>query len=412
MNGLVMTNVWVPQAPVNWTTEALGELAGLEEGQFLEFKKASEFVKNRQFRMDLLTRQLARTCSAFANAEGGTLILGAQTDFDPADRKRETLRPLDESLESHDLSFTTSQLRDRIVGNLSPRLSEVHVSSVSLTVASGEINCWIIEVNASTVGAHQAIPQKVYYRRRNDANEGLLDFEIRDINARISAPLLIAGFEILTGPDAPVIEGQFPDSSSIPADQVDSPGPPHFPALLRVMLRNVGPAPADAARLDIGLPSEWIENRAAGRASHISRSTSLDSFPGSDVSIVLRQASDSAIHRLNRKEAVVDQTVLWYTASYNSSSQDRHPIWGRDEIPTVVDHWWIRRNSAPSRKRHWIPWRTVSAGRGEVRGVSLLHETPAEFEVSNYGPADVSWVGYAEGEAKFSDLKSQMGLES
>jgi hypothetical protein len=76
-----------------WTIHNIEALSGSEEGAYLEFKKATEFLNNGQYVKSMLTDELAETVSAFLNAYGGTILLGVQTVPASEDRKKEYLNP-------------------------------------------------------------------------------------------------------------------------------------------------------------------------------------------------------------------------------------------------------------------------------------------------------------------------------
>lgn len=57
--------------PSEWTEEDLKQLVGQPESFTLEFKESAQCTPGPGF-----TRSLAKDVSAFANAEGGTIVLG------------------------------------------------------------------------------------------------------------------------------------------------------------------------------------------------------------------------------------------------------------------------------------------------------------------------------------------------
>ncbi len=71
----------------SWKVSDIEELAGTEEGPYLEFKKPSEFVKNQRFSREAFTRELTETVSAFLNSDGGVILVGVQTDRHTRDRE-------------------------------------------------------------------------------------------------------------------------------------------------------------------------------------------------------------------------------------------------------------------------------------------------------------------------------------
>src|SRR5918995_1234079 len=76
------------------TIHNIEALSGAEEGAYLEFKKATEFLNNGQYVKSMLTDELVETVSAFLNGDGGAILLGVQTVADIDDRKREYLKPV------------------------------------------------------------------------------------------------------------------------------------------------------------------------------------------------------------------------------------------------------------------------------------------------------------------------------
>ena len=114
---------WLDKQASEWTTQALIDLAGESEGQYLEYKKASEFDRNGVFRRNTLKKELTETASAFLNADGGVVLLGVQTRG-PQDA--EILEPLgawsfDDTLGRRGIDFRGGQILDILSGNLMPR---------------------------------------------------------------------------------------------------------------------------------------------------------------------------------------------------------------------------------------------------------------------------------------------------
>ena len=54
-----------------WTIQDIDALIVPEEGAYLEFKKATEFLANGKFVRSILIEELVETASAFLNADGG-----------------------------------------------------------------------------------------------------------------------------------------------------------------------------------------------------------------------------------------------------------------------------------------------------------------------------------------------------
>src|SRR5687768_10799019 len=97
---------------------ALRELLGQSENSRLEFKSGRMFEKSENEIKDELSTQV----SAFANAEGGTLILGM--------RETKGKERVAESLDGVPANVTAQWLQQILTSNISPLLPGIRVSSV------------------------------------------------------------------------------------------------------------------------------------------------------------------------------------------------------------------------------------------------------------------------------------------
>ena len=101
--------------PWNWTKENLISLLGQAESIRLEFKKSQLFSESREKIADNLCKEV----SAFANTEGGTIVIGIE---EAREGKSRIAKGLDAGVNS--LEWWPEKLQQLIEGNVRPYLTE------------------------------------------------------------------------------------------------------------------------------------------------------------------------------------------------------------------------------------------------------------------------------------------------
>ena len=231
---------------------------GAEEGLRPEFKKPSEFIRNRVYSREELVTQLSRTVSAFLNAVGGVIILGAQC-FQPGDDKTiERLIPLSDwsasqTFNNLGITLRASQISDIIIDNVDPKHIGIDVNRIEIIVQHGPAEIFVITVPPSALGAHQSVRDYRYYLRLSDGDYPMEDHQIRAVNNRSAGPLLTMGFHLLSAPGQEI--NSLDDTSSVVTPELIPRQDYHLNQFyLMVTATNLGMGTAQAARFDIGTP--------------------------------------------------------------------------------------------------------------------------------------------------------------
>ena len=422
---------WLQRSATEWTEEALNDLVGFEEGLFLEFKKASEFLQDANLSRDKLKREIAETVSAFLNSAGGVLLIGVQTEQDNEDRKLERLKPTidwnqEESLENLGTLLTASSIRDIVHGNVMPSPPGVEVRTLKIALNGGAVPVHVVTVPPSTIGAHQSIPAHRYYKRLADGDHPMLDHEIRDVNSRRAGPALVAVL-YMKGRDSDALQlGSGMDSSAIIAEQNTGTDPSsgaqvsYFQVVLVVMVRNIGRGSAHAARIDLGVPDGWSETNAsrilitrdspAPSPANLRPNHLMGDLQGIEANIVFRQSEESTAPIKDRDTGFLQQRVDWWTAYYQPEPNYSQPLWGMVQEPIHISNiTMLQTKAASTTVDFWIPWRILADEMPEMRGASRLEQTASKFTLSNFSVDDVSWASTKE-PVRLKGLREQMGL--
>ena len=162
--------------PWNWTKGDLDKLLGQTESIRLDFKASALMQKQLQDVIDELTE----TVSAFANTEGGTIVIGI---VERREGKACVADHLDGGVSLE--HWAPEQLQQTIEGNISPHLVGLRVRAIPLARESK--NCaYVIHVPQGTT-AYQA-SDKRYYGRSEYECKALPDYQIRLIMFRGKLP--------------------------------------------------------------------------------------------------------------------------------------------------------------------------------------------------------------------------------
>ena len=366
---------WVRKPAPEWQVVDLQNVAGAEEGAYLELKKASEFIRNGRFSWDVFAEQLASTASAFLNSDGGILLLGVQTVQHEADKKRESLAPLadwviGQTFGSLNIKLSTSQVWDRVYGNLSPKPFGIEVTELKVTVEDTSASVFVISVPPSATGAHQSLKSMRYHRRTADGDPPMADWEIRDVNNRRAGPLLevyLHGARV--NDDSMELTGDS-KRSSIPADQrtPKSEGP-YFPLNLETSVVNLGRGVATVVRVDVGIPAPWTRDPYG--PDDLKRELRLDRFLGAYVTVLMRPDVLATVPFATRRKRLTEQPVQWWTLVYRGD-RDGHPLWPLGGMLVPIGGLGVRRPTPTAAEEYsWIPWRIMAENMPEIRGAAL-----------------------------------------
>lgn len=150
---------------LTWSADDIYELKGQEESIRLEIKSGALLDKPQSAWVSDLSKEI----SAFANTEGGILVLGVQEE------KKSKIRVAGDP-DGIELAITTDQLQRLLEGNLSPYLPGIRVHRVTIPALTNRI-VYIIDVPQGTT-AYQANDYK-YYGRSELEVKALPDHEVR-----------------------------------------------------------------------------------------------------------------------------------------------------------------------------------------------------------------------------------------
>lgn len=394
-----------------WEVSDIEKLAGTEEGVYLEFKKASEFVESNNFSRDKLTNELAETVSAFLNSDGGVILIGVQTDR-KKDKKIELLKPLetwssDQTFENINISLTVSQIRDLIYGNIVPKPTGIEVKDIVIPVGKTKTTVFIVTVAVSPLGAHQSVKTFRYYRRTSDGDEPMLDFEISAVNSRRAGPLLHLSCKVLNAASTN-FEDEW-EKSSVNMEKAGSAKEIFYKVNLIIATSNYGRGTANIARFDIGIPDPWQVEIYSPDGTNVGAywvsKNGLPYLVGNQVTVFWRRDKCLDIPHPHRNKGLSEQKVKWEQVIYHSGDPPAHPIWpvsGRRVIGVLG---LTRQNNGDVPPFSWLPWRAFSDEMMETRGAILFKESANELYIFNYEMDEVCWWYQSEDSRKFEELK-------
>jgi len=152
-----------------------------EENSGLEFKQSAALKAT-----DACKKELCKDVSALANAAGGVVVYGiAETPSGQADYIDDGSDPSEIGVDWID-QVLTSGIEPKIAG----------LKIVAITKPGGNC-CFVVEAHQATVFApHQVRSDRKYYKRTNRRVEAMLDYEIRDLLRRATAPSLSLSFDL------------------------------------------------------------------------------------------------------------------------------------------------------------------------------------------------------------------------
>jgi predicted HTH transcriptional regulator len=167
----VTTTSWTEARLVALTTAQIDE----REGSRLEFKSSSILDEPNP------SRKLGEVVSAFANATGGTIVIGVSERVDQATGVKTLFA--DDGLE--DELRRREKISNVLADCVSPRLE---CAVLSIPLDSGRF-AFAIEVPEGQIGqVYQAVIAQIFYRRHGEQSLATAEYEIRERYARASTP--------------------------------------------------------------------------------------------------------------------------------------------------------------------------------------------------------------------------------
>lgn len=158
----------MPKDPMEWTEQDLEDLVGQPESFRLEFK-SSRLFKESQNR---ITDSLSREVSAFANSEGGHIVIGIEEE------KKGRMRVAKGIDEGVDLKTVSPEWLQQIIeSNVRPYLTGIRIRSVRLTGMKEGSYALIVRIPQGNT-AYQASDFRYYSRSEYEA-VGMPDHEVR-----------------------------------------------------------------------------------------------------------------------------------------------------------------------------------------------------------------------------------------
>lgn len=158
--------------PWEWNEEDLKNYIkiGWEENIRLEFKDSRIFQQNE----NKYKQKILQEISAFANSEGGVLVIGIKEGPSHI-RKKSIAVDIDEGVDSNVIS--RDRLNEIINSNISPPLAGIRINSITLSNNDGRVAYAIFVPQGST--AHQSNIDKLYYIRDELRSTAMNDHQIR-----------------------------------------------------------------------------------------------------------------------------------------------------------------------------------------------------------------------------------------
>jgi hypothetical protein len=165
--------------PWNWIREDLEQLVGQAESIRLEFK-ASRILDENKHSREQIAKSISSEVSAFANTEGGVIVIGIN---EKPNGKARIAEGIDEGVDI--ASWSPERLQGLIEGNISPYLTGIRIRSIPLDNNRTKV-AYVIYIPQGTT-AYQASDRKYYGRSEYEA-KALPDHEIRLRMFRGKAP--------------------------------------------------------------------------------------------------------------------------------------------------------------------------------------------------------------------------------
>lgn len=167
------------KTPFEWAESDLQSLVKerVIEDLHLEYKDGRAL-------MDSKKDEISKDVSAFANADGGTIIYGISEN---SNHEPEYIGGVDPSDKSHEW------LEQIIHSRIQPIIPTIKIRTIKLSTLQGRV-VYIVHVPKGNI-AHQASDKK-FYRRRNFSCDPMHAYEINELNNRSIAPKIEIDFRL------------------------------------------------------------------------------------------------------------------------------------------------------------------------------------------------------------------------
>lgn len=246
--------------PWQWDITDLENLIGQPESLRLEFKDARLLDRNQKNNsINKVVAELSKEVSAFANTEGGTLVIGIEED--KSSKPRVALR-----MSGIDIDFwNPEKLQQILSSNISPPLPGIRVKPIYLDAERSRC-VYIIHIPAGMT-AYQA-KDHIYYGRSEYESKALPDHEIRMRMFRGKVPNATLIIKNASRENKPIHPGQ--KRRFLEAGETLGEG--YKPILesqysFQVCLRNIGETNIQAFKCKIEfIYSDLFDQRAFGKA--------------------------------------------------------------------------------------------------------------------------------------------------
>ncbi len=163
-------------------TEAdLQQLVGQHESIRLEFKASALLAQPTE----QIVKQLAEDASAFANTEGGVIVIGIR---EGKSGKKSVAKEIDEGV--NPVQMTPERLEQLISSNISPPIPALRVRPIALSGAKAGRFAYVVTVPKGTT-AYQARHSLRYYGRTEFEAAPLHDNVIRLLMTRGRPPRVV-----------------------------------------------------------------------------------------------------------------------------------------------------------------------------------------------------------------------------
>ena len=148
----------------------------VQENLHLEYKASASLKGN------IKLEELTKDVSAFANADGGTIIFGV---IEGSKERKHFPEDLDEGFERSG-KVNAIWLEDVLLGNIAPKIQGLKPYEIELENGNFIL---VLEVPQSQYGPHMAKGNR-YYKRRQTKAEPMEHYEVEDVRNRSRGPLL------------------------------------------------------------------------------------------------------------------------------------------------------------------------------------------------------------------------------
>jgi len=172
------------KSSADWTEQDLIALVNqqIPESTHLEYKSCGSLTWTSEKEKEKRIADISKYISAFANADGGTIIYGII-------EKRPNNVPIPERIDIGFDSTTTSVewLENIIESNINPRIKGIVINPVKLETSNPGKVAYVVYVPKTLQEPHQA-NDCIYYRRRNFKCSPMEHYEIMDVVHRGTVP--------------------------------------------------------------------------------------------------------------------------------------------------------------------------------------------------------------------------------